>query len=322
MKVLVTGAGGFIGSHLVEALLAAGATVRAFVRYSSQRSPGNLAAVAAREGERLEFCYGDLRDATAVERAVAGCRVVFHLGALISIPYSYQNPEAYLETNLRGTFHVLEACRKSPVDRLIIVSTSEVYGSARYVPIDEDHPLKAQSPYAASKIAAEKLGESYWRSFGLPVVILRPFNTYGPRQSLRAVIPQVLVQLLRGPEVRLGNLTPRRDFLYVHDTVAGFMAAAICPTAVGETINLGTGRDISVAELVELAGEVVGRRPRIVKEEERMRPPTSEVTRLLADARKAARVLGWRPQVDLREGLRLTAAWLAGCHLPEEGYWI
>ncbi|MCL6615161.1 MAG: SDR family NAD(P)-dependent oxidoreductase, partial [Firmicutes bacterium] len=197
-KVLVTGAGGFIGSHLVEALLAAGASVRAFVRYSSQRSHGNLAVVEKGSGGRLEIAYGDLRDAAAVERAVAGCAVVFHLGALISIPYSYENPGAYLETNLRGTFHVLEACRRHGIERCLLASTSEVYGSAIYVPMDEGHPLQAQSPYAATKIGAEKLGESYWRSFGVPVVIVRPFNTYGPRQSPRAVIPQVLLQLLRG----------------------------------------------------------------------------------------------------------------------------
>ena len=321
-RVLVTGAGGFIGSHLAEALLLAGASVRAFIRYSSQRSKGNLAALAREGGGRLEIVYGDLRDAAAVERAAAGCAVVFHLGALISIPYSYENPGAYVETNLRGTFHVLEACRRQGVERCLIASTSEVYGSARYVPMDEGHPLQAQSPYAATKIGAEKLGESYWRSFGLPVVVVRPFNTYGPRQSPRAVIPQVLLQLQKGAEIRLGNLAPRRDFLFVADTAAGFMAAARCPEAVGEAINLGTGREISIRDLVFLAGEVLGRKPRIVVEEERVRPPGSEVARLMADAGKAARLLDWRPRIDLREGLRLTAAWLAGAPPAGEGYCI
>ncbi len=321
-RVLVTGAAGFIGSHLVEALVHGGASVRAFIRYSSERGLGHLAELEGATAREIEIVHGDLRDAAAVERVAAGREVVFHLGALISIPYSYENPEAYVETNLRGTYHILEACRKQGVGRCVLTSTSEVYGSARYVPMDEAHPLQAQSPYAATKIGADKLGESYWRSFGLPVTVVRPFNTYGPRQSLRAVIPQILAQLLKGDEVILGNVTPRRDFLFVADTVAGFLAAAACPKAPGEVFNLGTGRDTSIGELVGLAGEVLGKQPLIRLEGERMRPAKSEVTRLLACADKARRLLGWEARVDLREGLRLTSAWLAARAVPVEGYRI
>ncbi|MGE5529346.1 MAG: SDR family NAD(P)-dependent oxidoreductase [Patescibacteria group bacterium] len=320
-KVLVTGAAGFIGSHLAEALLARGAVVRAYIRYTSGHGLGYLAEVQAARGP-VEIVTGDLRDPAAVERAVAGCEVVFHLGALISIPYSYENPGAYLETNLGGTYHILEACRRQGVARCVLTSTSEVYGSARYVPMDEGHPLQAQSPYAASKIAADKLAESYWCAFGLPVAVIRPFNTYGPRQSPRAVIPQILGQLLLGDEVILGNLAPRRDFLFVEDTVAGFLAAACCPKAPGEVINLGTGKDVSVAELVELAGTILGRRPRLVVEGERIRPPRSEVARLMADAGKAGRLLGWKAGVGLDEGLRRTADWLASTGKADVAYRI
>ena len=273
-------------------------------------------------GKEFEIIAGDLRDSTAVEGAVTGSEVVFHLGALISIPYSYEDPGAYVETNLRGTYHVLEACRKFGIDRCVLTSSSEVYGSARYVPMDEAHPLQAQSPYAATKIGADKLGESYWRAFDLPVVIVRPFNTYGPRQSLRAVIPQILTQLLAGDEVRLGSITPRRDFLFVTDTVAGFMAAAGSPEAVGEIFNLGTGRDVSVAELVEVAGGILGRTPRLLAQEERVRPVRSEVTRLLACAVKAHTILSWEAHVELTEGLRRTAAWLATQGGLDGGYRI
>lgn len=310
-RVLVTGAAGFIGSHLVQELLQAGALVRAFVRYTSNRGLGNLVEVEREIGRTAEIVQGDLRDRAAVERAVADCEIVFHLGALISIPYSYENPGEYLATNVLGTFNVLEACRRYGIARCILTSSSEVYGTARYVPMDEAHPLQAQSPYAATKIAADKLGESYWRSYGLPVAIVRPFNTYGPRQSLRAVIPQVLTQLLAGDEVRLGNVATRRDFLFVGDTVAGFMAAALKGEARGEAFNLGTGRDVSIEELVALAAEVLGRRPRIRAETDRLRPEASEVMRLQANAEKAGFVLGWRASVDLRAGLERTAAWLS-----------
>lgn len=308
-RVLVTGSAGFIGSHLVEALVAAGADVRALVRYSSTRGLGALSEIGP--DCRPKVYYGDLRDAAAVERAVAGCEVIFHLGALISIPYSYENPGAYLETNLFGTYHVLEACRRHEAGRCVVVSSSEVYGSALYVPIDEGHPLQAQSPYSASKIAAEKLAESYWRSFGLPVSVVRPFNTYGPRQSTRAVIPQVLSQLLLGNRVVLGNLAPRRDFLYVRDTVTGLMAVAASEAAVGETFNLGTGCDVSIEELAALAGEILHRSPELSLDQARTRPETSEVTCLKADAGKAKLLLGWVPAVQLEEGLRHTAAWLS-----------
>lgn len=310
-RVLVTGAAGFVGSHLVEALVRAGARVKAFIRYSSGLRLGHLAEVERAVGAEIEIAAGDLRDQAAVERAVSGCEAVFHLGALISIPYSYENPGAYLETNLRGTYHVLEACRRQEVGRCVLTSSSEVYGSALYVPMDETHPLQAQSPYAATKIGADKLGESYWRSFGMPVTIVRPFNTYGPRQSPRAVIPQILGQLLAGDEVRLGNVTPRRDFLFVTDSVAGYLAAGGCPLAVGEVINLGTGQDISIEELVALAGGILAREPKLSVDGERIRPGKSEVTRLLAGTAKARKLLGWEPRVDLGAGLRLTADWLA-----------
>lgn len=321
-RVLVTGAAGFVGSHLVEALAKAGAQVRAFIRYSSGHGQGHLVAVERGVGKVFEIFPGDLRDQAHVERAVDGCEVVFHLGALISIPYSYENPGAYIDTNLRGTYHVLEACRKHGVGRCILTSSSEVYGSAQYVPMDESHPLQAQSPYAATKIAADKLGESYWRSFGLPVAVVRPFNTYGPRQSQRAVIPQVLGQLLDGDEVRLGNVSPRRDFLFVADTVAGFLAAAGCDAALGEVINLGTGRDISVEELVMLAGEILGRHPVLRVEGERIRPSKSEVTRLHACTTKARTLMGWEARVNLPEGLRETAAWLMENGVTRPGYRI
>lgn len=310
-RVLVTGAAGFVGSHLTEALVKAGANVRAFVRYSSGRRLGHLVEVERAVGREIEIVSGDLRDQAGMERAVAGCETVFHLGALISIPYSYENPGAYVETNLRGTYHVLEACRRQGVACCVLTSSSEVYGSALYVPMDEAHPLQAQSPYAASKIGADKLGESYWRSFGLPVSIVRPFNTYGPRQSPRAVIPQILGQLLVGDEVQLGNVTPRRDFLFVTDSVAGYLAAGSCPEAIGEVINLGTGQDISIEALVMLAGEILNRSPKLRVDGERTRPSQSEVQRLLAGTAKAQKLLAWEPRVDLREGLRQSADWLA-----------
>lgn len=320
---MVTGAAGFIGSHLVEALLRKGAEVRAFLRYSSQWFMGCLPELPPGGPGGLEIFRGDLRDFEAVERAVSDREVVFHLGALISIPYSYEDPGAYFETNLRGTFNILEACRRrNGVARCVLTSTSEVYGSALYTPMDEEHPLQAQSPYAATKIGADKLGESYWRAYGLPVVIVRPFNTYGPRQSLRAVIPQILSQLMAGDEIRLGSIAPRRDFLYVEDTVAGFLAAGSHPEGEGEVFNLGTGTDYSVGDVVLIAGELLGRKPRILLDEGRIRPAASEVTRLQACPDKAGLLLGWRARIDLREGLRRTAAWLAGGHDPGRGYRI
>jgi dTDP-glucose 4,6-dehydratase len=235
--------------------------------------------------------------------------VVFHLAALIGIPYSYETPLAYIRTNVEGTYNVLEAARTEGVGRVVHLSTSEVYGTARYVPMDEEHPLQAQSPYAASKIAADQLALSYHRSFALPVVVVRPFNTYGPRQSARAVIPTIVTQALAGGPVRLGNLDPRRDFTFVRDTVAGIIAVGLCEQAVGQVVNLGSGRDVSVAELVDTVGRLLGRRPEVVVEDERRRAAGSEVERLLADTTKARDLTGWEPRYGLEDGLRETIAW-------------
>jgi NAD dependent epimerase/dehydratase len=309
-RVLVTGAGGFIASHLVERLLHEGVRVRAFVRYNSRDEAGFLREVKAQEG--LEIVAGDLRNMGAVESAVEGIETVFHLGAVISIPYSYVNPVEVVESNVTGTLNVLMACRKWGVERVVHTSTSEVYGTARVVPIDESHPLQGQSPYSASKIGAEKLAESFWDSYSLPVVTVRPFNTYGPRQSARAVIPTIVSQALLREVVHLGNLEARRDFTYVDDTVEGFMMAAITEGIEGVVVNLGTGEDISVREVAETIIALTGRKVRIEVEEERMRPERSEVMRLVSDNRLAREKIGWRPEVSLEDGLRKTIDWIEG----------
>jgi NAD dependent epimerase/dehydratase len=309
-RVLVTGAGGFIASHLVERLLHKGARVRAFVRYNSRDEAGFLREVKAQEG--LEIVAGDLRNMGAVESAVEGMETVFHLGAVISIPYSYVNPVEVVESNVTGTLNVLMACRKWGVERVVHTSTSEVYGTARVVPIDESHPLQGQSPYSASKIGADKLAESFWDSYSLPVVTVRPFNTYGPRQSARAVIPTIVSQALLREVVHLGNLEARRDFTYVDDTVEGFMMAAITEGIEGVVVNLGTGEDISVREVAETIIALTGRKVRIEVEEERMRPERSEVMRLVSDNRLAREKIGWRPEVSLEDGLRKTIDWIEG----------
>jgi len=309
--VLVTGAGGFIGSHLAEELARRGARVRALVRYSSTGDRGWLTALPAECQPRVETVFADVRDARQMLAAVEGCSVVFHLAALISIPYSYEAPESYLDTNVRGTLNLLEACLRLGVVRLVHTSTSEVYGSPETVPITEAHPLRAQSPYAASKIAADQLALSYHHSFGLPVCVLRPFNTYGPRQSARAVLPAILSQILAGCEqLTLGALWPRRDLTYVTDTVSGFLKLAAAETALGRTVQLGTGRDISIGELAELAMRVTGRTLRIVRAEERQRPAGSEVKQLLSDPSCARALIGWEPTVGLEEGVRRTAEWV------------
>ena len=308
-RVLVTGAGGFIGSHLVEALVQEGARVRAFVRYDSRGSRGWLDTVAPATLGDLDVIAGDIRDAPTVDRAVDGCEVVFHLASLIAIPYSYIAPEAYVATNVVGTQHVLDACRRHDVARIVHTSTSEVYGTAQRVPIDESHPLHPQSPYAASKASADLLALSYHASFGAPVVVLRPFNTYGPRQSLRAIIPTIAAQLLAGGPVRIGATKPTRDFTYVSDTVAGFIRAATAD-AVGQVVQLGTGREISIGDLATSLADVVGTPLRIEADADRLRPATSEVMRLVSDASRAREVLGWSPAVPLAEGLRRTVEWL------------
>lgn len=313
-RVLVTGAGGFIGSQLTESLVRSGASVRAFVRYNSRGDAGLLRQLPAEVVGELDLIAGDLRDTAAVDRAVAGVDVVFHLGAIISIPYSYKHPMETAETNFMGTLNVLLACRAHDVARLVHTSTSEVYGTAQFTPMDEGHPLQGQSPYSASKIGADKLVESFHRSYGLPAVTVRPFNTYGPRQSARAVIPTIITQALTADCIRLGSLETRRDFTYVRDTVSGFLRAALANGVTGEEINLGTGSDISIGELAERIVAQVGRPVEIVTEAERLRPEKSEVMRLLSDNGRARRALGWEPAWPLDDGLRETIAWI-GEHL-------
>jgi len=309
--VLVTGAGGFIASHLVERLASEGARVRAFVRYNARADAGLLRYVDPEISSDLEIIPGDLRDVEAVRAAVEGVDTIFHLGALIAIPYSYDHLREVVETNVMGTLNVLLAARELQVRRVVQTSTSEVYGTAQYAPIDEKHPLQAQSPYAASKIGADKISESLFHSFNLPVVTLRPFNTYGPRQSARAIIPTIITQVLTRDEVRLGSLDPVRDFTFVSDTVDGFVKAAVADDVVGEEINLGTGQMISIAELTELIFDLVGKRPRIVTDSQRLRPPTSEVFKLQSNNTKARERLGWSPQVSLREGVQQTIEWIS-----------
>lgn len=310
--VLVTGAGGFIASHLVEALVAQGARVRAFVRYTSRGDFGFLSELPAEVQTQIEFITGDLRDPQAIRNAVQGVDTILHLGALIAIPYSYVHPYEVAEVNIMGTLNILLAGREAGVRRIVHTSTSEVYGTALRVPIDESHPLQGQSPYSASKIGADRLAESFYRSFDLPVVTLRPFNTYGPRQSTRAVIPTIITQALTQDVVRLGNLDARRDLTYVSDTVAGFLRAAEAEGIAGEEINLGVGSEVTIGELAEEIIQQVGRPVRIEVESARLRPGKSEVQRLLSDNRKAARLLDWVPQVSLKEGLARTIDWIKG----------
>ncbi len=303
--VLVTGAGGFIGSHLTERLAQEGATVRAFVHYNALGSRGWLEAA----DPAIDIVAGDLCDRDSVAAAVRDVEVVFHLGALIAIPYSYVAPASYGRTNLEGTLNVLQSCRDARVARLVHTSTSEVYGTAVYVPMDELHPLQAQSPYAASKVAADKMVEAFHLSFGVPAVTVRPFNTFGPRQSTRAVIPTIIRQCLDGNTVRLGSVHPLRDLNYVTNTVDGFLQAALVPAAVGRTINLGSGREVSVGEVAQIIGRLTGRQIQIVTDEQRVRPGKSEVERLLASAELARTLLGWTPEVSLEAGLERTIEW-------------
>jgi NAD dependent epimerase/dehydratase len=309
-RVVVTGADGFIGSHLTEMLVAQGCRVTAFVYYNSFNSWGWLDTVPRATLDSLDVFAGDVRDQNGVREALKGADVVFHLAALIGIPFSYHSPDSYLETNVRGTLNVLQASRDLGLERVVVTSTSEVYGTAQYVPIDERHPVQGQSPYSASKIGADKMAESFYRSFGLPVVTVRPFNTYGPRQSARAVIPTIVTQLLAGGgEIRLGSLHPTRDLNYVEDTCRGFLALAGCDEAVGREVNLGSGAEISVGDLARTLIEVVGSDSEIVSEDQRKRPEKSEVERLLADTALVRELTGWEPRVTLRQGLERTVEW-------------
>lgn len=309
-KVLVTGGMGFIGSHLTERLVRDGADVRVLGRYNSQGSLGWLDHSDTKG--QFEAVLGDIRDPDCVRTACRGVHTIFHLAALIGIPYSYVAPSSYVDTNIQGTLNVLQAAQQMDAQRVVHTSTSEVYGTALKVPIDEAHPLQGQSPYSATKIAADKLAESFYRSFDLPVVTARPFNTFGPRQSMRAVIPTIINQALSGAQVRLGSLTPTRDFNYVTNTVEGFLAAATGANAVGKTYNLGFGEEISIGDLARLIFEIAGVEPRLQTEEERLRPDKSEVNRLLADSTLARRELGWTPAIGLREGLTRTLEWCRG----------
>ncbi|BBK29527.1 NAD dependent epimerase/dehydratase [Stella humosa] len=309
---LVTGAGGFIGSRLAERLVAAGWQVRAFVRYGAEGNVGGLKALVAAAADRVQVHRGDIMDVESVARATDGVDTVFHLAARISIPYSYEAPRDTFHVNALGTLNVLEAAQQAGIRRLVHTSTSEVFGSAVTLPMAETHRLKGQSPYAASKIAADKLVESYVCAFGLPAVVVRPFNTYGPGQSPRAVIPAVIQQALAGGPVRLGTLTPRRDFTFVDDTVDGMIRAALADGVIGREINLGTGQDIAIGELAERIIALVGQPCEIVAAAERMRPAASEVDRLCSDNRLAGQLLDWRPRVSLEEGLSRTIAWWRG----------
>lgn len=309
-KVLVTGAGGFIGSHLTEELVRQGEEIRAFVRYNSRDERGLLEDLPREIQNQIEVVPGDLKDPDGVKKALKGCSKVFHLGALIAIPYSYIHPFDFIQTNVVGTAHLLNAClEEGTLERVIHTSTSEVYGTAQYIPIDEKHPLQAQSPYSASKIAADKLAESYYLSFGLPIATIRPFNTFGPRQSLRAIIPTIVSQAIHDKKIRLGNTIPRRDFLFVKDTIRGFIQLGKCERAVGKVVNIGTGTDISIEELVKKILGLMGKQGEIEVEDRRIRPEKSEVMQLLSDTRLAQKLFQWAPQYTLEDGLRETIEW-------------
>jgi NAD dependent epimerase/dehydratase len=307
-SALVTGAGGFIGSHLAEALVAAGAKTRALVHYNSLGRKGWLEQSKFKDD--MEIVAGDIREVDSVRTALKGIDVVFHLAALIAIPYSYVSPSSYVSTNVAGTLNVLQESLRLGVARVVHTSTSEVYGTAKQIPISEEHPLQAQSPYSATKIGADKLAESFHRSFGLPVSIVRPFNTYGPRQSARAIIPNIIVQALANEPIRIGNVAPTRDFNYVADTVRGFLLNAQSDKAIGRVINLGTGKEISIGDLAKAICSLTGTECRMVQEGDRVRPPGSEVERLCADNSLAEQLTGWSPEVDLTEGLKKTLSWM------------
>jgi NAD dependent epimerase/dehydratase len=309
--VLVTGAGGFIGSHLVEELVDEGAIVRAFVRYNSRSDIGLLQFLPPTKREQIQIIAGDLRDSHAVQLAAEDVSCIFHLGALIAIPYSYRHPREVIETNVMGTLNILMAARASHADRLVHTSTSEVYGTALMVPMNEDHPLQGQSPYSASKIGADKIAESFHCAYGLPVVTIRPFNTYGPRQSARAVIPTIITQALTRDRILLGDTRPCRDFTFVGDTVRGFLQGAESERAIGEVVNLGSNEEISIGDLAQRIVALVNRDVSIEIDEQRIRPARSEVKRLRADNAKARALLGWSPHVTLDAGLARTVVWVS-----------
>ena len=308
---VITGADGFIGSHLTEKLVRSGRKVRALAIYNSFGSYGWLEDLPKEIRDEVEIVLGDVRDPNGMREFTKGADEIFHLAALIAIPFSYSSPDSYVDTNIKGTLNMLQAARDNGVGRILVTSTSEVYGTAQYVPIDEKHPYQGQSPYSATKIGADRLAESYWRSFSLPVSIVRPFNTYGPRQSARAVIPTIITQLLSGMKtIKLGALDPTRDFNFVKDTAAGFIAIADCPEAVGQEINIATGHDISIGDLAKKIIAKIEPDAEIVCDQQRLRPEKSEVERLLGDSTKLRNLTGWKPEYDLDRGLDETIAWI------------
>ncbi|MFZ4521204.1 MAG: NAD-dependent 4,6-dehydratase LegB [Bacteroidales bacterium] len=311
-KVLVTGGAGFIGSHLTEALLDKGCRVKVFVHYNSFNRWGWLDYLPDGKKKDIEIFTGDIRDPNGVREAMTGCDVVFHLAALIGIPYSYHSPDTYVDTNVKGTLNILQAARQLGISRIIHTSTSEIYGTAQFVPITEEHPVNPQSPYAATKASADFLALTFFRSFQSPVVVVRPFNTYGPRQSARAIIPTIITQLLSGSnKVTLGSLTPTRDLNFVKDTANGFIKAACSDAAPGEVVNLGSNYEISVGDLAFKIASLMGKEIHIEGSDERLRPAKSEVERLWAENRKAKELLGWQPEFNLESGLRETIAWFS-----------
>lgn len=310
-KVLVTGSDGFIGSHLTEELVKKGYDVKAFVYYNSFNSWGWLDTLPSDIMEHVDVFIGDIRDPNGVRTSMKDIDAVFHLAALIAIPFSYHSPDSYVDTNIKGTLNVLQAAREHNLERVLITSTSEVYGTAKYVPIDENHPFQGQSPYSATKIGADRLAESFYRSFDIPISIVRPFNTYGPRQSARAVIPTIITQLLNGAtEIKLGSLTPTRDFNYVKDTVAGFISVAESAKTIGEEINIATQREISIGELAQTIIDQINPSASIICDEHRLRPEKSEVNRLLGSNKKILELTGWTPKYSLNEGIKETIAWI------------
>jgi NAD dependent epimerase/dehydratase len=311
-KVLITGADGFIGSHLVESLLDEDYDVKAFVYYNSFNSWGWLDTLSKDRQKNINIFAGDIRDSAGVREAVKGNGLVFHLAALIGIPFSYHSPESYVDTNIKGTLNVLQACRDYNVERVILTSTSEVYGTAQFVPINEKHPLQPQSPYSATKIGADSIADSFYRSFDLPLTIARPFNTYGPRQSARAIIPTVITQLLNGnKQIKIGSINTTRDLNYVLDTCKGFMALANCDAAIGSVVNIGSGKEISIGELARLLIDMINPNAKIISEDIRKRPDKSEVERLLCDNNLIKDLTGWKPEVSLKAGLRKTIEWFS-----------
>ncbi|MCJ7507927.1 MAG: SDR family NAD(P)-dependent oxidoreductase [candidate division Zixibacteria bacterium] len=309
-KVLVTGAGGFVGSYLVEDLVKDGAEVRAFVHYNSRNDWGMLEQLDKRILREIEVVAGDMRDADTVRKIVNGCEVVYHLAALIGIPYSYHSPQDVVDTNIGGTLNILLAALNSNVEKVVHTSTSEVYGTAKYVPMDEEHPLNPQSPYAASKVGADQLALSFHRSFGLPVGIIRPFNIYGPRQSARAVIPTIIAQALGGSSIHIGSSYPTRDLTFVKDSVLGFISFAKSKKTVGEVVNLGSGYEISIEKIIDIIEKITNKKLKVVIDKKRIRPKKSEVDRLFSNSKKAERLFNWKPKTRLEDGLRKTILWM------------